>query len=123
MDDVFLMIRACATAPDEATPRLALADLLQERGDARRAAALRLNGQWVTTDRGYLAWQWGVGAYGRTVVLKSWPPTAADRPRCSDCSTSRGLEYTSCPYNREIHDTDVRLWLCDHCHDKRAADI
>ena len=123
MDDLFLMIRACVTLPDEATPRLALADLIQERGEPARAARLRQDGVWVTTPRGYLAWEWGPGPLSRTVVWKRWPAEGSDAPACSDCPARRGLLYTSCPYNREINDQDVRLWLCVRCYNNRAADI
>lgn len=44
--------------------------------------------------------------------------------KCEDCGkVGEDVELTVCPYEQDVHNEDVEVWLCTSCYNIRADDI
>lgn len=136
MSDRNALIEACLTNPDEDTPRLALADWLDEHGDQDdRELADRLRRglpQWsywrlepgMCPEHKLLLWvsRLRVGESERTIPVRSDYARPPGRPpfECLDCSRFDGIELLPEPGRAELDGVDAREWLCVRCYNYRC---
>lgn len=49
---------------------------------------------------------------------------ALDSNACNDCGEYKSdVEYTTCPYEEEINNKQIWVWLCSDCCRERCRDI
>lgn len=109
------LLAALLEAPDELSPRLVLADWLEEhggdseRGD-NRPCWLRLNGHWElgVEDARLLLFWYVLFSHNR---YRLGPLPEALRPRCADCAKPAWLRWPA-----PNHDGS-QVWLCWECYE------
>ena len=59
----------------------------------------------------------------KVVVCKNGP-TRGDGPVCAyGCGKTNDLKWAVCPYQADIHESDVWAWRCEECMHEAAMDI